>query len=145
METVVTQHTENSSYREKLIEHLFVAELLKLSWLHHRCAIEVAKPEVDNSGYDLIALSSWAWGMPVALCLLASALVLVGANSAGGMNIVDVAVTAGLAAIVVDVLAVLLAYGQLPADWVPRLFWGLPVVIALFVRLVTPRASIHVF
>ena len=47
-------HTTHSSYREKLIEHLFVAELLKLSWLHHGCALEVAKPEVDNSGYDLI-------------------------------------------------------------------------------------------
>ncbi len=51
----MSQHTENSSYREKLIEHLFVGELLKLSWLHHACALEVAKPEVDNSGYDLIA------------------------------------------------------------------------------------------
>jgi hypothetical protein len=54
----MTQHTENSSYREKLIEHLFVAELLKLSWKHHSCALEVAKPEVDNSGYDLIAESN---------------------------------------------------------------------------------------
>jgi len=51
----MTQHSENSSYREKLIEHLFVAELLKLSWLHHNCSLEVAKPEVDNAGYDLIA------------------------------------------------------------------------------------------
>ena len=50
-----TQHFENSSYREKLIEHLFVSELLKLSWLHHDCSLEVAKPEVDNAGYDLIA------------------------------------------------------------------------------------------
>jgi hypothetical protein len=50
----MTQHTENSSYREKLIEHLFVAELLKLSWLYHRCSLEISKPEVDNSGYDLI-------------------------------------------------------------------------------------------
>jgi hypothetical protein len=50
----MTQHTESSSYREKLIEHLFVAELLKLSWLHHCCSLEIAKPEVDNSGYDLI-------------------------------------------------------------------------------------------
>jgi hypothetical protein len=49
-----TQHFENSSYREKLIEHLFVSELLKLSWLHHDCSLEVAKPEVDNAGYDLI-------------------------------------------------------------------------------------------
>ena len=50
----MTQHTANSSYREKLIEHLFVGDLLKLSWLHHTCALEVAKPEVDNSGYDII-------------------------------------------------------------------------------------------
>jgi hypothetical protein len=49
------QHFENSSYREKLIEHLFVSNLLKLSWLHHNCSLEVAKPEVDNAGYDLIA------------------------------------------------------------------------------------------
>ncbi len=51
---MMIQHTENSSYREKLIEHLFVGELLKLSWLYHRCSLEIAKPEVDNSGYDLI-------------------------------------------------------------------------------------------
>ena len=48
-------HTGNSSYREKLVEHLFVAELLKVSWLHHGCSLELAKPEVDNAGYDLIA------------------------------------------------------------------------------------------
>jgi len=51
----MSQHTENSSYREKFIEHLFVGELLKFSWQHHGCSLEVAKPEVDNSGYDLIA------------------------------------------------------------------------------------------
>jgi hypothetical protein len=48
-------HTNNSAYREKLIEHLFVAELLKISWLHHGCSLEISKPEVDNAGYDLIA------------------------------------------------------------------------------------------
>ena len=51
----MTQHTDNSSYREKLIEHLFVGELLKLSWQNHDCSLEIAKPEIDNSGYDLIA------------------------------------------------------------------------------------------
>jgi hypothetical protein len=50
----MTKHTEHSSYREKLIEHLFIGELLKISWLHHECSLEVAKPEVDNSGYDII-------------------------------------------------------------------------------------------
>ena len=48
------EHSLNSSFREKLIEHLFVGELLKLSWLNKDYSIEVSKPEVDNSGYDLI-------------------------------------------------------------------------------------------
>ena len=43
-----------SSYREKLIEHLFIGEILKLSWASDQCSIEVSKPEVDNQGYDLI-------------------------------------------------------------------------------------------
>lgn len=50
----MSKHTESSSFREKLVEHLFVGELLKLSWCVDRCDLEVAKPEVDNSGYDLI-------------------------------------------------------------------------------------------
>lgn len=49
------KHSEHSSYREKLVEHLFVGELLKLSWQSGDCALEIASPEVDNSGYDLIA------------------------------------------------------------------------------------------
>ncbi|MCF6362736.1 MAG: hypothetical protein L3J88_05205 [Gammaproteobacteria bacterium] len=51
----MSKHTEQSSYREKLIEHLFVGELLKLSWQNGDCQLEIAKPEVDNSGYDIIA------------------------------------------------------------------------------------------
>lgn len=50
----MSKHTEHSTYREKLIEHLFVGELLKLSWRNEDCQLEVAKPEVDNSGYDVI-------------------------------------------------------------------------------------------
>ena len=49
------KHSLHSSYREKLIEHLFVSELLKLSWQSGDCSLEIAKPEVDNKGYDLIA------------------------------------------------------------------------------------------
>ena len=55
---MITQHTEYSTYREKLIEHLFIGELLKLSWLQYGCSLEIAKPEVDNSGYDVIAESN---------------------------------------------------------------------------------------
>src|SRR3990167_6468248 len=51
----MSRHTQHSSFREKLVEHLFVGELLKLSWQSEECGLEVAKPEVDNSGYDLIA------------------------------------------------------------------------------------------
>lgn len=50
----MTQHTHFSSYREKLIEHLFLGELLKLSWQKYGCSLEIARPEVDNSGYDAI-------------------------------------------------------------------------------------------
>lgn len=50
----MSKHNEHSSYREKLIEHLFIGELLKLSWINHDCGLEVAKPEVDNSGYDVL-------------------------------------------------------------------------------------------
>jgi hypothetical protein len=49
------QHYLHSSYREKLIEHLLISELLKLSWRSGGCSLEIAKPEVDNKGYDLIA------------------------------------------------------------------------------------------
>jgi len=49
------KHYLKSSFREKLIEHLFIGELLKHSWLEGSCALEFAKPEVDNQGYDLIA------------------------------------------------------------------------------------------
>ncbi len=51
----MTEHSLHSSYREKLIEHLFVGELLKFSWKAKCFGVEVSKPEVDRSGYDLIA------------------------------------------------------------------------------------------
>jgi len=52
------RHSTDSSQREKTIEHLFVGELLKDTWRKNSCLsdarIEVSKPEVDNSGYDII-------------------------------------------------------------------------------------------
>jgi hypothetical protein len=51
----MNQHVENSSYRERLLEHLFIGELLKLSWTSGDCSLEISRPEVDRSGYDLIA------------------------------------------------------------------------------------------
>ena len=49
------QHYLKSSFREKLIEHLFIGELLKHSWKAGSCSLEISKPEVDSQGYDLIA------------------------------------------------------------------------------------------
>lgn len=54
MKDSLSHHNRHSSYREKLIEHLFIGELIKISWLSGRYDLEVAKPEVDNAGYDLI-------------------------------------------------------------------------------------------
>ena len=50
----MSKHTEHSSFREKLVEHLFLGELLKLSWQNGDCSLEIIKPEVDNSGYDVV-------------------------------------------------------------------------------------------
>lgn len=43
-----------SSYRENLIEHLFVGELMRHLWINGIAEVEVLKPEVDDSGYDLV-------------------------------------------------------------------------------------------
>jgi hypothetical protein len=43
----------NSSLREKVIEHLFVGELLRLLWRRGNRDFEVLRAEVDRSGYDI--------------------------------------------------------------------------------------------
>src|SRR5260370_21808431 len=43
-----------SSFREKLFEHIFVSELLQEAWTKHRQMIDVLRSEVDNAGYDLV-------------------------------------------------------------------------------------------
>ena len=49
-----SQHSVNSSYREKIIEHLFIADVLRNLWQRGRTDAEVLTPEVDNAGYDLV-------------------------------------------------------------------------------------------
>lgn len=49
------QHYLKSSYREKLIGHLIVGELLKLSRASGECRIEISKPDVGSQGHDLVA------------------------------------------------------------------------------------------
>lgn len=47
-------HTHLSSYRERLLEHLFISELLRYLWNRKMYQVEVLKSQVDDSGYDLV-------------------------------------------------------------------------------------------
>lgn len=49
-----TIHTLNSSYREILIEHIFIGEIMRRLWLRGITQFEVLQPQVDDSGYDLV-------------------------------------------------------------------------------------------
>ncbi len=49
------QDFERSIFREKMLEHVFLSKLLQLAWLKKgRKRIEILRPEVDDSGYDLL-------------------------------------------------------------------------------------------
>lgn len=47
-------NTHQSVYREQLLEHLLIGELLKHSWLHHGAELEVSQPSIDRSGHDVV-------------------------------------------------------------------------------------------
>lgn len=49
-----TVHSLRSSHREALLEHLFAGEVMKHLWLRGDWRLEVLKPQVDDSGYDLV-------------------------------------------------------------------------------------------
>lgn len=49
-----TDHSIHSSYREMVLEHLFVGEVMKHGWRNELPRIEMLKSQVDNSGYDLV-------------------------------------------------------------------------------------------
>jgi len=51
---VMSLDTHQSVYREQLLAHLVVGELLKHSWLHHNASLEVSAPAIDRSGHDLV-------------------------------------------------------------------------------------------
>jgi hypothetical protein len=48
------QDSLHSSQREALLEHLFIGEVMRVLWLRGICDLEVLKPQVDDSGYDLV-------------------------------------------------------------------------------------------
>src|SRR3954453_15015742 len=43
-----------STYRERLVEYLFVGEILRHLWRKGVHSVEVLKPAVAHSGYDLV-------------------------------------------------------------------------------------------
>ena len=48
-------HYQHSTYREKLLEHIFLGELLQCGWLANpQRRVDVVRPEVDDRGYDLL-------------------------------------------------------------------------------------------
>lgn len=49
-----TLDTTHSSYRELLIEHLLIGEIMRRLWLSGIAQVEVLQPQVDDSGYDLV-------------------------------------------------------------------------------------------
>ena len=51
----MSKNSIHSAYRAKIVEHLFITELLQIAWKNDKCNLEVSIPQVDNSGYDLVA------------------------------------------------------------------------------------------
>lgn len=47
-------HFTQSVYREHLLEHLLIGELLKYSWLNHGAELEVSQPALDRNGHDIV-------------------------------------------------------------------------------------------
>ena len=49
-----SEHSLYSSQREVLLEHLFSGEVMRHLWLRGIYDLEILKPQVDSSGYDLV-------------------------------------------------------------------------------------------
>lgn len=53
MSDSIADHSWHSSLREKVVEHLFVGQLLRTFWQLGLRDFEVLRADVDNAGYDL--------------------------------------------------------------------------------------------
>ena len=54
MDIDLTLDIHQSVYRERLLEHLLIGDLLKYSWLHAGATLEVSQPSIDRSGHDVV-------------------------------------------------------------------------------------------
>jgi len=50
----VNLHIHQSVYRERLLEHLLIGDLLRYSWLYAGATLEVSQPSIDRSGHDVV-------------------------------------------------------------------------------------------
>ena len=48
------EHSLHSSKRENTLEHIFIGEVMRTLWVSGVYDLEVLKPEVDDSGYDIV-------------------------------------------------------------------------------------------
>ena len=53
-----TAHFLDSALREKVIEHLFIGDLLRSLWCQGSRDIEILRAEVDRAGYDIVLESN---------------------------------------------------------------------------------------
>ena len=49
-----TAHSEHSSLRERIVEHVFVGDVLRNLWAHGVYDVEVLRSEFDAHGYDVV-------------------------------------------------------------------------------------------
>src|ERR1017187_595867 len=49
-----TSHYLHSTQRERIVEHVFVGDALRLLWQHRVTDVEVLRSEFDAGGYDLV-------------------------------------------------------------------------------------------
>jgi hypothetical protein len=48
------KHSENSTLRERIVEHLFIGDVLQYFWQRNELDVEVLRSEFDSGGYDLV-------------------------------------------------------------------------------------------
>jgi hypothetical protein len=51
---LVSLDQHQSVYRERLLEHLLIGDLLRHAWLEDAASLEIARGEIDRTGYDVV-------------------------------------------------------------------------------------------
>lgn len=54
----LADHTNHSVYREMVLEHLFVGEIMRFHWEQGLPHVEMLKSQIDASGYDIVLESA---------------------------------------------------------------------------------------